>query len=84
MEDLDKLSDIHIPNLIHDITETYKDTIEFIEFMNFNNNRLGIQHMLLRDVTDPHVVPEFINIRNRLADDGETLKPDIEIELVMD
>ena len=50
--------------------------------MNYNENRLGIQHIELMDVEDVNAVPEFINIRNKLADDGVTLVPCIDIELV--
>ena len=50
--------------------------------MNYNNNRLGVQHIELRDVEDPHTVPEFLNIRNKLASDGTTLVPCIEIEVI--
>lgn len=74
--------DIHFPNLIHDIKERYNEAIEYIEFMNYNNNRLGVQHIELRDVEDPHTVPEFLNIRNYLANDGETLIPCIDIEVI--
>jgi hypothetical protein len=50
--------------------------------MNFNDNRLGINHIELADVIDPHTVPEFINIRNTLSADRTTLVPCIDIELV--
>lgn len=50
--------------------------------MNYNNNRLGVQHIELRDVIDPHTVPEFLNIRNKLASDGVSLVPCIDIEVI--
>ena len=78
----DEQGDIHFPNLIHDIKEEYDEAIEFIEFMNYNKNRLGVQHIELRDIIDPKTVPEFINIRNHLANDGATLVPDIEVEVI--
>lgn len=84
IEDLNEQGDLHLPNLIHDIKELYQDSIVYIEFRNFNNNELGINHIELKDVIDPQTVPEFINIRNVLAEDGETLKPNINIELVTD
>ena len=74
--------DVHFPNLIHAIKEEYNEAIEYIEFMNYNNNRLGVQHIELRDVEDPHIVPEFLNIRNKLANDGSTLVPCIDIEVI--
>ena len=52
--------------------------------MNYNDNRLGVQHIELRDIDDPHIVPEFINVRNKIANDGTTLIPDIDVELVFD
>ena len=74
--------DFHLPNLIHDIKEEYNEAITYIEFMNYNNNRLGVQHIEQREVTDPHTVPEFLNIRNSLASDGTSLIPCIEIEVI--
>lgn len=73
--------ELHIPNLLHDIKEKYNDFIVYIEFMNFNDNRLGINHIEQRDVIDPHTVKEFINVRNYIGDDG-ILKPNIAVELV--
>ena len=83
VENLNKsMEDFHVPNMIHDIKETYNESIVYIEYMNYNENRLGIQHIELMDVEDVNAVPEFINIRNKLADDGVTLVPCIDIELV--
>ena len=85
IEDMSKdQGDVHFPNLIHDITEEYNEAIEYIEFMNYNNNRLGVQHIEQRQITDPHIVPEFLNIRNYLANDGVTLVPCIEVEVIFD
>lgn len=84
IEDLDEQGDFHIPNLIHAIKENYNESIEYIEFMNFNDFRLGVQHIELRNIDDPHIVPEFINVRNKLSEDGTTLVPCIEIEVVFD
>ena len=83
IEDLNKsMQDFHIPNLIHDLKEVYGESIVYIEYMNYNQNRLGIQHIELVDIEDVNAVPEFINVRNKLADDGVTLVPCIDIELV--
>ena len=81
-ENLNRDKEIHIPNLLHDIKEEFGDAIIYIEFMNYNDFRLGINHIELRYIEDPHIVPEFVNIRNNLAKDGITLKPDIDIEIV--
>ena len=76
------MQDLHIPNMIHEIKELYGEAVIYIEYMNFNDNRLGINHIELADVIDPHTVPEFINIRNTLSADRTTLVPCIDIELV--
>ena len=81
-ENLNRDKEIHIPNLLHDIKEEFNDQIVYIEFMNYNDFRLGINHIELRYIGDPHIVPEFVNVRNDLAKDGITLKPCIEIEIV--
>lgn len=75
--------DLHIPNLLHDIKDEYNDLITYIEFKNFNENGWGVNHLLVKDVEDQTTVPEFINIRNRLAADKESLEPCIDIELDM-
>lgn len=82
IEDLHRDPEIHIPNLLHAVKEEFGDSIVYFEFMNYNDNRLGINHIELRDVIDPHVVPEFINVRNEVAEDGYTLRPCIDIETV--
>lgn len=82
IEDLNEMGDLHVPNLLHDIKEEFEEVIIYIEFMCYNNNRLGVNHIELRDVIDPHTVPEFISVRNNLAEDGSTLIPDIELEIV--
>ena len=84
IEDVNDQGDLHFPNLIHDIKEKYNDTIIYIEFIDYNDNEPGINHIQLRDIIDPQTVPEFINVRNKLADDGITLKPEINIEVVTD
>jgi hypothetical protein len=84
IEDLEEQGDFHLPNLIHAIKQEYGDSIIYIEFMNYNDNRLGVQHIELRDIDDPHIVPEFINVRNYLSNDGSTLIPDIDVELIFE
>lgn len=82
IEDLHRDPEIHIPNLLHAVKEEFEDSIVYFEFMNYNDFRLGINHIELRELVDPHTVPEFINIRCELAEDGYTIKPCIEIETV--
>lgn len=81
MEDLYETDDWHAPNMITDITNEFSSRINFLEFMNYNNLRLGLQHIEKLDIDDPHVVPEFLNIRNRYDTEGN-LEPCIDIEVV--
>ena len=71
------------PTMITTIMNEYSDRINFIEYMNFNDFWLGVQHIWkLEDVeSSPLVVPEFLNIRNTMNADGN-LVPDIEIEII--
>lgn len=74
--------DLHIPNLIHDLTEEFRDAVIYIEFMNFNDNRLGVNHIELKEITNIHTVPEFICIRNRYNEDKTDIEPWIDLEIV--
>ena len=84
IENLYDIGNLDIPNLITYITNEFKDRINFIEFMNYNNFRLGIQHIWQLDdeyTNNPLYVPEFLNIRNILDDDGNIV-PDIDMEVI--
>ena len=84
IEDLNKSGeDLHIPNLIHDLMDQFKDLVIYIEFMNFNNNRLGINHIELKEIESIHTVPEFISVRNRLNEDKSDIEPWIDLEIVV-
>ena len=84
IEDLNKSGeDLHIPNLVHDLMEQFKDFVVYIEFMNFNNNRLGINHIELKEIENIHTVPEFISVRNRLNEDKSGIEPWIDLEIVL-
>ena len=83
MNNVEGQEELHIPNLLHDIKEQYDELIIYIEFMNFNDNRLGVNHIEVREELDSvHIPKEFINVRNRLTADGD-LEPWIDMELVV-
>ena len=77
------------PSMITEIMNEYSDRINFIEFMNYNDFWLGVQHIWkltdddgITPIDDnPLIVPEFLNIRNKLDADMNTV-PDIEIEVL--
>lgn len=89
IEDLNGLEiteyqELHFPNLLHDVKEEFGESIVYFEYMNYNRNRLGINHIELRkDIEDIHIPREFINVRNTLDEDGN-LVPCIDVELVED
>ena len=74
--------DLHIPNLIHDLMEEFKDVVIYIEFINFNDNELGVNHIELKETDRIDTVPEFICIRNRFNEDGTDIEPWIDLEIV--
>ena len=75
IENLNDLSSLHIPNLITTITNTYRNSIDYIEFLGFNNYGPGVQHLYRIDKDDVECVPEFLTIN---IDD---MIPDININL---
>ena len=77
IEDINNIDSLHIPNLITYITNSYRDSIEYFEFVSINGKDPSYQHIYAMDPPDGIMVPEFINI-NTLPDD----LPDINIELV--
>lgn len=81
IEDLYNTGDFHAPLLTQYINEKFSEQINYIEFMNFNDFWLGVQHIQEIDNDDPHITPEFLNIRNKKNDAGEIV-PDIEIETI--
>ena len=80
IEDFNDIGTLHFPNLITKLETQYKNSVEYVEYMNFNKFWLGVQHIELVEPDDPHIVPEFINIRNKYNKETEELEPCIEIE----
>lgn len=77
VEDINNIKDLHIPNLITLITNTYRDYLVYFEFVSINGKSADYQHIYTMEVPDGLMVPEFVNIN--------TLKnsvPDITISLV--
>ena len=83
VEDLNELTSLHIPNLITELTNKYKESVEYIEFLGFNDYGPGTQHIyrqeynVLTGTQDVNMVPEFLTIHTDLD-----LTPDINIRVV--
>lgn len=80
IEDLNDLSELHIPNLVTQITTNYKEQITYFEYLGFNDYGADVQHIYKLDDSEIpiHVAPEFLNVNNVLETDGTTA-PDINI-----
>lgn len=62
MEDINNITDLHIPNLITTITNKYREQLNYFEFLDCNGYGPGIQHFYRPDENTDHIVPEFLNI----------------------
>lgn len=82
IEDINSAENLHIPNLITDITNEYNDRINFIEYVGFNKFGTDDQHIIKVPTDEINIPPEFINVRNILDETTDELVPDIEIRLV--
>ena len=80
VEDLNELGAIHIPNLVTSITNSYKETLAYFEFLGFNHYKADIQHIykLADENIGIHIPPEHICIRNFKESDN-SMKPNITI-----
>lgn len=80
IEELDDLGELHIPNLVTQITNNYSEQIAYFEYLGFNSYGADIQH-IYKDIDEEipiHTAPEFVNINNVLGTDG-IIYPDINI-----
>lgn len=86
IEDIQEIADLHIPNLITEITNTYEEDIVFFEFVDMNGYGPGVQHIYNMQKIDDQAtkVPEFINVNTLEVLENNVLvyRPDINIILV--
>ena len=76
IEDINEQEDLHIPNIITTITNTYRNSIEYFEFLGFNDLGPGIQHLYRIESGKVGEVPEFLTVHTM-----NDLTPDINIRL---
>ncbi len=77
IENLNNITSIHITNLTTQITNTYKDSIAYIEFTGVNSYPVVNQYLERIETTDITIVPEFLNISSK-----DDFTPDINITIV--
>lgn len=74
IENINGITDTHMTNIADEIRDSYRDQLEFFEFVGFNGYGPGFSHIYQLSGDIKNDVPEFLNI-NTLANDN----PDIEI-----
>lgn len=81
IEDLDDIGELHIPNLVTQITANYKEQITYFEYIGFNSYGADVQHIYkLDDNQIPiHTPPELLNINNVVSIGEGITVPDINI-----
>ena len=83
IEDLNNITDLHMPNLITYITNVYRDHLVYIKFIRLNNYDSLYQSIYKSPkftdnyFVETQTVPEFINV-NTTSDN----KIDIEFEII--
>lgn len=76
IEDIDNIGSIHMPNIITTITNTYRNSLQYFQFLGFNDYNCSIQHLYHNDPDEIMVVPELLVVHTLMSGD-----PDIIIEL---
>ena len=76
IEDINQITELHIPNIITLITNNYRDQLVYFEYLGLNEYSSLCQHIYLDETEDIEICPEFLNIR--ISEDGTDL-PDINI-----
>lgn len=76
IEDINSISSLHMPNLVTDITNKYRDYLVYFEFVDINGYGPSVQHLYSMGMPSEVIVPEFLNIGT--LNDGT---PDITIIL---
>ena len=63
IEDINEITELHIPNIITLITNSYRDQLVYFEYLDLNGYGPSCQHLYLNtDEKDPDICPEFLNI----------------------
>lgn len=76
IEDINTVSELHIPNIITLITNNYRERLVYFEYLGLNSYASSCQHLYLDSSKDIDTCPEFLNIATR--DDGADT-PDVSI-----
>ena len=76
IEDINNITELHIPNVITLITNNYREQLVYFEFLDVNNYGAACQHLYLDETADADICPEFLNIASK---DDTINTPEIDI-----
>lgn len=65
IENIDDISDLHMPNITTLIENKYQGQIQYFQFVGINNYDTSVQHVTLKDILDHEredYVPELLNV----------------------
>ena len=62
IENINEIDSLHIPNLITEITNKYRESIVFFEFIDMNGYGPSVQHIYSMDMPENVITPEFLNV----------------------
>ena len=62
IESINSITSLHIPNLITEITNKYRESIVFFEFIDMNGYGPSVQHIYSMDMPENVITPEFLNV----------------------
>ena len=68
IEDINSINELHIPNIITLITNSYREQLIYFEFLGLNNYGVSCQHLYLDETPYTEITPEFLNIA--MSEDG--------------
>ena len=72
LEDINNLSDLHMPNLITEVTNKFREQLVYFKFLDVNGYGPTRQSIYKEDMdtfVESTIVPEFLNVNT--TDDGE-------------
>lgn len=75
IEDINEITELHVPNIITLITNNYREQLIYFEFLDVNNYGVACQHLYLQDTDNADICPELLNIET----DDFTGQPKIDI-----
>ena len=62
IEDINEITEVHIPNIITLITNNYREQLVYFEFLDVNGYGSACQHLYHNDEANTDICPEFLNV----------------------